>query len=551
MSESFYKPTITAAEAGQAVWLGDLRASGASAPEAERLVLRLTGCDGVTEDFPLLLPPWRSGRERAFARSILCAVVFNLLSARGGRELRVFSRTENEELGALLAELDDIFQLHETVRRGYGKAVSVTNRIAAALGAAPFRITRADLRAWAPLPPRDRRRGGRELPERLRAAAGEAGRAFCCGIDVGGTDVKLAVSRGGELLLVREFDWNPAQSPTAEGIIAPLLALVDEALSACGGGRRFDAIGLSFPDVVIRGRILGGETPKTRGLRENPALDYESEFQKLGGLGERLLARCVPGGRVRLTNDGNMAAFTAAMELAFGGEESLEGGVVAHTLGTDLGSGWLLPDGRVPELPLEMYDFLVDLGSFPQRRLDPRDLRSVCNENSGLPGARRYLGQAACWRMAAELEPGLLEGFAGETDGLLRIETEPRDLRKPCLEQLMAQAERGNAAAEEIFRRIGGHLAQLSREMDFILHPETDTRYLYGRFVKRPRCFQLIREGCAAVLPGLRLVAADDSLALSPLMRALAQRRDVTVAQFGQAVGAIYFAMMEDEDETQ
>lgn len=545
MNGSFYKPYITAAEAGQTVWLGDLRASGALAPEVERLVLRLTGCDGGTEDFPLFLPPWSGDRERELARSMLCAFVFNLLSARGGRELRVFYRTENAALGALVGELGELFQLRESPRRGYGKAVSVSNRINLALGGRPFAIAAEDLRACAPLPPR-RKAPAADPTGKLRRAAREAEDAFCCGMDVGGTDVKLAVSRGGELLLTREFDWDPSQSPTAERIAAPLMRLMDEALAECGEGRRFDAVGLSFPDVVIRGRILGGETPKTRGLRDNPALDYEIEFQKLGALRERMLERCVPGGRVRLTNDGNMAAFSAAMELACGGETSLEGGVVAHSLGTDLGSGWLLPDGRVPELPLEMYDFLVDLGSFPQRRYDPTDLRSVCNENSGLPGARRYLGQAACYRMAWELEPSLLDGFTEEREGLLRIRSSPCDLRKPCLEHLMAQAEQGLPEAEEIFRRIGAHLAQVSREMALILHPETELRTLYGRFVKRPRCFKLIREGCAAVLPELRLTAADESLACSPLMRRLAQREGVTVAQFGQAVGAIYFAMMED-----
>lgn len=546
MNGSFYQEYLRSAETGSPVWLGDLRASGALAPGAERLQLRLTGCDGETEDFPLFLPPWNGERERDFARALLCAFAFNLLSARGGRELRIFFRTENAALGALVRELDDVFQLRETPRRGYGKAVSVSNRINLALGERPFAITAEDIRAYAPLPPHGKAPAA-DPGDKLRRAAREAERAFCCGMDVGGTDVKLAVSRGGQLLYTREFDWDPSQSPTAEGIIAPLLGLMDEALAACGEGRLFDAVGLSFPDVVIRGRILGGETPKTRGLRDNPALDYEREFQKLGALRERMLERCVPGGRVRLTNDGNMAAFSAAMELACGGETGLEGGVLAHTLGTDLGSGWLRPDGRVPELPFEMYDFLVDLGSFPQRRYAPDDLRSVCNENSGLPGARRYLGQAACYRMAWELEPSLLDGFAGREGELLRIRSSPRDLRKPCLEHLMAQAEQGSAAAEAIFRRIGAHLAQVNREMELILHPETEKRYLYGRFVKRPRCFELIREGCAGVMPGLRLVAADESLACSPLMRQLAQREGVTVAQLGQAVGAIYFAMMEDD----
>ena len=111
----------------------------------------------------------------------------------------------------------------------------------------------------------------------------------------------------------------------------------------------------------------------------------------------------------------------------------------------------------------------------------------------------------------------------------------------------MAEAERGHTGAEEIFRRIGRHLAQVNREMQRILRPETAERFLYGRFVKRARCFALIREGCASILPELSLIAADESLACSPLMRALARRRDVTVAQFGQAVGAIYYAWTEDE----
>ena len=543
MSE-FYQSMIGRAEAGEPVWLSEVRASGAKAPGAARLVLRLTDCRGERDDFALFLPPWEGEAERDFASSVLSACVFNLLSARGGRELRFFFGQRSAALAALVGETDALFRLGEKTRRGLGKAVSVSERIAASLGGGRFSFAAEDLSAYAPLPAKPAEESGAALAERLRLAAARAGNGFCCGMDVGGTDVKLAVSLDGALVHTREFDWDPSSSPDAAGIIEPLLALAEEARARCGGDRRFDAIGLSFPDVVIRDRILGGETPKTRGIRNNPALDYETEFAALGRLNERLLDLCAPGGRVRVTNDGNMAAFTAAMELAFGGEEGLEGGVLAHTLGTDLGSGWLLPDGSVPALPLEMYDFLVDLGSFPQRRLDPEDLRSVSNENSGLPGARRYLGQAACYRMAQELEPSLLEGFAEEKDGLLQI---PSSLRKPCLEHLMAQAEQGNAAAEEIFRRIGLHLAQVNREMLLILRPGTATRYLYGRFVKRPRCFALIREGCAAALPELRLVAADENLACSPLMRQLARREGVTVAQFGQAVGSITYAWMEED----
>ena len=53
-------------------------------------------------------------------------------------------------------------------------------------------------------------------------------------------------------------------------------------------------------------------------------------------------------------------------------------------------------------------------------------------------------------------------------------------------------------------------------------------------------------------MPELELIPADDTLACSPLMLQLAAREDATVAQFGQAVGAVYFGVLQEEkdDET-
>ena len=83
----------------------------------------------------------------------------------------------------------------------------------------------------------------------------------------------------------------------------------------------------------------------------------------------------------------------------------------------------------------------------------------------------------------------------------------------------------------------------MSRELALLLHPATDTRYLFGRFVKDPACFRLLQEGCRQVVPSLRLEAADEELSCTPLMRALSAH-GVTVAQFGQAIGAMYYAAL-------
>ena len=100
------------------------------------------------------------------------------------------------------------------------------------------------------------------------------------------------------------------------GIAEMAQALAD--LEAAGLDRelRCDGIGLCFPDVVVRNKIVGGEVYKTRGIRNNPAIDYEKDFAELTDLDVRLREWVVPGGAVRIINDGPMASFTAAVEMA-------------------------------------------------------------------------------------------------------------------------------------------------------------------------------------------------------------------------------------------
>jgi hypothetical protein len=153
------------------------------------------------------------------------------------------------------------------------------------------------------------------------------------------------------------------------------------------------------------------------------------------------------------------------------------------------------------------------------------------------------MGQAAAYRLAWKLEPKLLDGFTTLDEDCLQIASEPQDMRKPCLEALMRAAEEGEPAACEVFREIGQNLAVVSREMVYLVHPKTDARFLFGRFVKRPAVFTLLNEGFRTYAPELRLLPSDEGLARTPLMRALAKTSDVTVAQFGQAVGAMYYAL--------
>ena len=532
---------------GESLWLPELREAFAREKDAGELIIRLTGRHYGVREYSLRIPRVSgvSGGEREFLLRYAAAAVYNLLSVFSAEETVVFA--EEEDARRLLAEkLPGLFEEDP----GYRKVCSIARRLYGG-----FRI------CVEPLSGRDGPRGPREEPHG-RGGSGQTDLAAllkkrirtaeeknCLGIDIGGSDIKLAASSHGRLLYTREVNWNPAAFRTAEEFMTPVLTLVREARELLEkSGEAPDAVGISFPDVVIGDRIVGGETPKTMGMRANPETDYETEFAKLGNLREECLRLLPRSASVRLANDGNMAAFTAAMELAADpagekpGEDALRSGILAHTLGTDLGTGWLREDGTFPPIPLEIYKLLLDIGDAPSFAVPPRDLRGTRNENSGMAGLERYLGQAAAYRLAWKLDPGLLSGFAAERDGALMIPTEPADLRKPCLERLMSLAE-GNGAAEEVFRRIGSHLAMVSREMAWIFGTLPAERFLFGRFVKAPRCFALLREGFEAAEKGVRLTAADDGMANTPLMRRLAESGDVTVAQFGQAVGAIYYAL--------
>lgn len=582
------KTFVEEAVRGRSVYITDVR-DAFQARGTRPFHLRAALYDGSVRTFPLLLPGTEGPEEKRFVEEYVHASVYNLLSALGGVRLEVYLDREDRAARALAEGLSRTFQLSlpKTARTGYGKCLNVNERVLAAL----FRGEKAfsfGVRGVNEEPAAERPSPAAGRPVFSRLPALTAGRLLL-GMDVGGTDVKLAVSADGRLALCKEFDWLPSACTRAEELTGPLLLLtrlLRAAGSLCMTGREgeldrasldrrasleemargadameraagadlrpFDAIGLSFPDVVIQNRIVGGETPKTQGLRDNPALDYEEQFAQITALGEALAA-FTNRGPVLCVNDGPMAAFTAAVEQGAAGAD-LSRGFFAHSLGTDLGTGWVRPDGSIPDIPLEVYNFIIDLGLRPQRAYPPEDARSIRSTNSGLPGAlQKYGGQAAVFRLAAERLPRQAPELWREAidKGLFRWEgerlavpTAPADIRKDCLEFFMEQAAAGQSACQELFRQVGEHLAVTWRETEHILRPETGERTLFGRLVKHPACFRLLCQGAARREPGLRLTAADGGLANTGLMKQLDARPGCTVAQFAQAVGAAYYGCL-------
>jgi hypothetical protein len=417
-------------------------------------------------------------------------------------------------------------------------------------------------------------------------------------MDIGGTDIKLIVCVDERIVGYKEYDWFPARFTESRQLVDPIVLLVRwgraraaveriasaerraalsswlDSVAGAGAGEDeiraevekvethlgpnlvgLDAIGMCFPDVVVRNKIVGGEVYKTRGIRGNPAIDFESDFAQITNLDRKLSAFCRPGGRFRNINDGPMAAFTAALEGAVSGQRNADDGIIAFTLGTELGTGWLDAAGRLPEIPLEVYNYIIDLGSLPERGFGADDPRSINNFNTGLAGTvQKYVCQSGVFRLALKYfsrnRPDLYDkvfrnGYFTLKDGTIFIATEPRDMRKPLLEFLMHLAAEGSdETIRDVFREIGEYLAVTCRETKQILGVRVMRPVLFGRVVKDPACMALIREGASRVSPDLVIEVADDGLAATRLMRQLRDDGHYTVAQFAQAVGAVYFSVL-------
>ena len=573
------------AKSGQSVYICEVRDAQSDDCPVAKCVLE--PAVGEPRQYIIPIPKPANPQEEVFVREYFYANIHNILSILGGKRMCVYISQEDDHIAKLCASLGDVFQVSSTKneRTGYGKCLNVADRVNAALGYPPFSFsvenTQPNFKASEASKPTG------DVYEVFKKAVNNSKNAVICGIDIGGTDIKVVGTRDGSIAEIKEYDWRPSDMETVDELINPIILIVQvmsAALSLPNTARgnelrnellrkeatdsemrgsleaakkefgqfvAFDGIGINFPDVVIYNKIVGGETPKTQTIRE-VSKDYEAEFSKLLGLGDLLKEYCKPGAPINIANDGSIAAYIAAVELAFSkNADIIKDGVFAHSLGTDFGTGWIDEKGEMPQIPLEMYNCVLDLGSYPARAFEATDLRSVlnfCTEIAGTP--QKYAGQFGAYRIALKefangpeiLYQQLLDkGFIEEKDSGVYVVLSPQDMRKPLLEHIMELADNGQPQAKQVFREIGKFLAAAWCETEFLLSPKAKSRVLFGRFIKSRKCFELMQEG-AKLLCEVSLEAGDDGLAFSPLMIELKENPHFTVAQFGQAVGAVYFA---------
>jgi len=604
---------INLAKMGKSVYITDVRKEFMSLEKnkSSEFILLFQSLDKETyKKLILSIPSYRTFNEEetTFIQSYLYAEIYNVLSSVGAKNLTVFIDTNNEYLTLLANSLDEIYYINYSrkERTGYGRCINVLDRILEAnskeKGTDNFKIFIKDTTKLEEIQP-ILREASIDIPLFQKVTTNLRNKNIC-GMDVGGTDIKVAMVADGNIVCFKEYDWFPSNFIESKQIIEPMCMLIrlvkikTSLLQKCGDFKdekeregvsqlvdkamekealykficevvefaeekigdsliKLDAIGLCFPDVVINNKIVGGEVYKTRGMRNNTSINYEENFEELTLLNNILLKLCREGGKVKITNDGPMASFTAAVELVADGKQmKVQDGIYAHTLGTELGTGWIDDQGKIPEIPLEVYNCIIDLGSFYEKTFESDDLRSINNFNTGLAGTlQKYASQSGVFRLAIKyfsqerldlyqelFDKGyIVERKVGDKIGLY-VPTEEIDMRKEFLEHIMSLPEREqDKTCNKIFTDIGEFLAITWFETDRIMEPKAKSRVLFGRLVKNETCFKLIVKGAKMRKEDIDLEVAGSSLANTPLMKQLEKNEHYTVAQFAQAVGAVYY----------
>ncbi|MGL1890286.1 MAG: hypothetical protein OCD02_01610 [Spirochaetaceae bacterium] len=602
------------AKLGKNVFITDVRNNWAELSKKDDLVCVLRMIDGESNRvFRLQVPELSNSTtvEIDFIKTYIHAEIHNILSVLGGMDLTFYIDKSKDLVVSLVSELKVVFCIGDDLkdRKGFGRSINVIDRMLKAVVPPQngqymkFKLIIKDLSEFN-IKEEDTNLEPGNTDVFKKCAQGIEDKVLV-GLDIGGTDIKAALSIDGQLVCLKEYDWFPEKFPLADMLNDPLCIVVrlmrakvsfdraknitpeikatltDLIIKAMDKDAAYelilevttkveevlgdslieiDAIGLCFPDVVVKDKVVGGEVTKTRGIRSNTEVDYEEEFAKITALDERLLKLCKTGGVVKNTNDGPMAAFTAAVELANSDQaDTIKNGVFAHSLGTELGTGWVDANGEIPTIPLEAYNCIIDLGSFEEKQYLADDVRSINNFNTNLPGTlQRYTSQSGVFRLGMKYFPtnrpdlykelfdkGLVAEEEMNGEKILTVPTKPNDMRKAFLEHMMMLVEReDDDICKEIFRQVGIFLAITWFEMQRILQPTSTARTLFGRLVKRQSCFDLMVEGAKTRTTEMKMEVANDDIAFTSLMKQLAKDEEFTVAQFAQAIGAIYYANM-------
>ena len=318
------------------------------------------------------------------------------------------------------------------------------------------------------------------------------------GVDLGGSDIKVAALVDGELKFYQKRNWRPMSFTDAEEHLTVVSDMIWVAKGK-SGLTKLDGIGISTAGVVVNSKIM------ISGLGVGLT---ESQFRdKITPMGAIIKAR-FSGVNVDVAHDGDVAAIWAYVEMGLGN-------VLGLSLGTGLGAGFADKRGSLASFLCEIGKSLIDM--------HPEAPEHIYNHTRG--PALHYLSQNAAFRLAKENS----------------IEVDHIEVPAEKLRYIQKLAENGNPKAREIFAKIGHYLAVAVVEFHDYFRMEHVV--LFGRVTTGIAGEIILSKANQVLNKKFSDIAEKVQLHLP-----VAQKGDVNLnREFGQAIAAAYFSGLRSE----
>ena len=548
---------------------------------------------------------------RDLCKRYILAMLNNMVVSFGGASLDIYSDTSDKTLSEILKEAVAEFDLdrNDNYRCGYGSYINYINRMNKFLGLGKFSMSLVDIRDWIEMESAlefhlcESASAQRDAEILHRSALEMEGKRFCS-LDVGGNSIKGAVVSGMEIVLTKEHQWFPTGLKTAEEInghqllmvrflsdyagaveagidtsigpvssalesgascdtlLAAAVYMEERGISPLG---HFDAIVIGFPDIVVFNKIAGGETYKQKGMKLNADIDYESEFLKTSELDNLVRPYAKEKAPVIVLNDANAASYLISVEQSLAGESPNkdilkkdtiktiidEHGIFVNTVGTEMGTGFVSRGGTIQYIPLEAYQYVIDLGNADYGMYPLNDIRSINNMNTGISGTvQKYITQLGLFRMTMswflEKNPSLVETLAAQglihfdpAKDLVEMVMEPINTREKLTwlltEQMLSEK---NPVVEDVFCNMGKAMGVLI-DQDLLIFPEIKPlRIISGGIMASDEAFRLFRDAVRRHNPSYEVIRLDEKAVYAPLLKKLPrEKRNFTVAVGSAFIG--------------
>ncbi len=586
----------------QTLYLNKVSATYSALPDAARLVFLDTvnrAGEVVSHEFAVPFSHACTDAEVKIRDSYILAQLNNLFVTFGGAKLTIYLPLSDTKLlaavQAAVAEFD--FDRLTNDRTGLGSFANYMDRINRSAGLPHFTIDYRDITEYvSPDPDRCYRLFtddcyGKER-EMLMQAVTSLGGKVVVGLDVGGTGIKAAAMVDGDIAALYAYSWHPATFAYTRQIVEPIVdvatlmaaaaaiyhkwpdhpllteirnserqeALPDLLVRAkaaadelAGSIAMLDGLVCGFPDIVINDKVVGGEVYKLRGIRQRDPAGYDADFSAIMNLDDSLRHLCAPDGVTAVLNDGFITSYVISAERLFAGADAGGNGCqLVHTIGTEMGTGIICSFGADQDIPIEGYNWIVDLSRGEDSTLDADDVRSSVNFNTAVPGTiQKVISQSGLIRLAVKnfaateperidqlLQEGLLQWAERPGGKIFAVPMQPYDRRSDLVRRLVGMLREGNESVRNAYKEMGMVLGVLVEAMGSMLTGVSNERFVSGGVVADDECFRCFSEGLKSAYPEYSVRRLDADVCSTPLLKKLS-RADIG---FMTAVGSCYIA---------